>query len=181
MLGQWCMDVTRKYTCSEKHGLKTIGLTRAREVCRCLGPEVAHTTLASLMLVIKDGALSSMGLKAPVPGSNSWGRGGIDHGILSNISGRRPFSWGLTTPLPQPSLGALIPKPQLLPATCSLWEHGRQSVSLLQLHLYGALIWVERRLCNACHNEGSQAWLCTPGSALLGGRGLSDSMDPTDV
>lgn len=87
------------------------------------------------MLAIKDGALSSTGLKAPDPGSNSWGRGGIDPGILSNISGCWPFSWGLTTPVPQPSMGALIPTPQLLPATCSLWGHGRQPVSLLQLHL----------------------------------------------
>lgn len=36
------MDVTCKYTCSEKRGLKTTGLTQAREVCRRLGPKVAH-------------------------------------------------------------------------------------------------------------------------------------------
>lgn len=78
---------------------------------------------------------AQQGLKASVLGNSSWGRGGIDPGVLSNVSGRRPFSRGLITLLLQPSMGALIPTPQLLPAMCSLWEHGRQPVSLLQLHL----------------------------------------------
>lgn len=61
------MDVTYKYTCSEKRGLKMIGLTWAREVCRRLGPEVDHTTLMSLMLMIKSGALSSTGPEGLCP------------------------------------------------------------------------------------------------------------------
>lgn len=178
---------TPKYTCSEKRELKTIGLTWAWEVCRPLGPKVDHTTLVYLMLTIKDGALNSTGMKASILGNNSWGRGGISRWCpQQRLRAPRPFSWGLTTTLPQTSMGALSLTPQLLPATCSLWGYGRQPVSLLQLHLEGAQktgapIWVERCPCGICHGAGSQAWPCTPGSALLGGQGPSNSMDPTDV
>lgn len=126
------MYVTPKYTCSEKSELKTIGLTWAREVCRPLGPKVDHTTLVYLMLTIKDGALNSTRMKASVLGNNSWERGGINRWCpRQRLRAPWPFSWGLTTPFPQTSMGALILTPQLLPATCSLgiWKAACLSAS----------------------------------------------------
>lgn len=130
------MYVTPKHTCSEKHELKTIGLTRAQEVCRPLGPKVDHTTLVYLMLTVTDGALNSTGMKASVLGNNSWGRGGINLWCPQQHLRAPGLSPGDSPPhFPRPLWGALILTPQLLPATCSLWGYGRQPVSLLQLHL----------------------------------------------
>lgn len=129
------MYVTPKHTCSEKHELKTIGLTRAQEVCRPLGPKVDHHPGVS---DANDYRWCSQlnrdeGLR---PWEQQLGKRWHQSLVSSATSqGARPFSWGLTTPFPQTSMGALILTPQLLPATCSLWGYGRQPVSLLQLHL----------------------------------------------